>query len=138
MSRENSQIIASASGVYVRANVTKMGHDSEHPYCSRSISGVMWSIVRNWNGTMILCKSQFHTAGHASQRDHAQMHSGPRRTLNGSRHSRSKLAAACLDDDGDIAFEDSKPANGGWTEIACETAGGTFRIGLQRSEIGCT
>ena len=41
MSRENSQIIASALGGRVRGNVTKMGHDSEHPYCSRSISGVM-------------------------------------------------------------------------------------------------
>ena len=29
-SRENSQIIASASGVYVRANLTKMGRVSEH------------------------------------------------------------------------------------------------------------
>ena len=29
-SRENSQIIASASGVHVRANVTKMGRISEH------------------------------------------------------------------------------------------------------------
>ena len=39
-SRENSQIIASASGARVRANVTKMGRVFEHPYCSRSISDV--------------------------------------------------------------------------------------------------
>ncbi len=68
-------------------------------------------------------------------------HSGPRRILNGSRHSltRSKLAAACLDDDGISAFEDSKPhgpsgVNGRWSRTACETAGGTFIIGLQRSQ----
>ena len=30
MSRENSEIIASASGGRVRAILTKMGHDSEH------------------------------------------------------------------------------------------------------------
>ena len=65
------------------------------------------------------------------------MHSGPRRTLNISRHSRSKLAAACLDDDGNMAFEDTKPDGSEWTETACETAGGTFKAGLQRSDIEC-
>ena len=49
-----------------------------------------------------------------------------------------KLAAACLDDDGNRVFEDKKPEGGEWTETACETAGGTFKAGLQRSEVECT
>ena len=37
--------------------------------------------------------------------------------------------------DGNNAFEDKKPEGGQWTETACNAAGGTFRPGLQRSEI---
>ena len=47
----------------------------------------------------------------------------------------SKLAAACLDGDGNKTFEDKKPEGGRWIETACNAAGGTFRPGLQRSEI---
>ena len=48
------------------------------------------------------------------------------------------FTVTATDDAGNSAFEDSKPAEGGWTKTACETAGGTFKAGLQRSEIECT